>query len=202
MQAKSAQADANSAYQEFRRTFLFTSRTSLLFLTVLSRADGSYYVRPGIDDALTLEGLQFSAPDVQQAVVKLFSASDLLHGNDAVAVDPAVLLTHAGLDGAALSGKQPAFKSTTISHLGEMVWIRLARNPNTVTCKMLIADKLDFGMCCERATGSTPKPAVRYLIGVVVHVGSSIDGGHYYDFIRHGDGEWYCESASQSDVMC
>lgn len=169
---------------------MFSCRTSLLFTNVLSRTDGSYYVRPGVEDALFLEGLQFSAPDVQQALVSMFSRSELVHGEHAVAVDPAVLLSHNSIDGSPLAAKQPAWKSYTISHLPHTVWVRLARNPSTVTRAMTISNPLDFGMCCERAPGTPPKPAVRYLIGVVVHVGNSMDGGHYYSFVRHGNGDW------------
>jgi hypothetical protein len=168
---------------------------------VLSRADGSYYIRPGVEDGLLLEGLQFASPDMQQALVSLFSASELLQGQHAVAVDPAVLLTHKSADGSALAAKQPAFKSTTISHVPETVLIRLARNPATVTSRMDVREMMDFGMCCERSPGAPPKPDVRRLIGVVVHVGKTMDGGHYYSFVRHNTGEWCACHCHCSDLQ-
>ncbi len=157
---------------------------------MISVADGAYYIRPGLVDDTLLEGLQLG-PDIQQALVAQFAKPDYMDGVNKVVVDEASLIAHRSSDGSQLSSPQPAFRSATISHLPETVFVRLARDATNLTQRMQILESVDFGMCCERVAGTPMKPRVRILVGVVVHVGETVNSGHYYSFVKHRNTQWF-----------
>lgn len=157
---------------------------------MIAVADGAYYVRPGLLDDTLLEGLQLG-PDIQQALVAQFSRPEYVDGDNKVVVDEATLIAHKSPGGGQLSSPQPAFRSATISHLPETVFVRLARTATNLTERMQILESVDFGMCCERVTGTPMKPHVRILVGVVVHVGQTVNSGHYYSFVKHRNTQWF-----------
>lgn len=191
VQAKfSLQDEAKEKLAEFTRCFVLFQRVSYVFFDMVDR-DGSYYMRESLQQDTLLEGLQVDGGDLQKSLVALFSNSEVIDGDNSIVVDAEVLARHKAQNGSVLSGKQSALKTSKIQQLPDTVFVRLHRTGPNVTKHFSVRERVDFGSCGERKEGVTPKPVTLTLVGVVVHAGNTEDGGHYYSYIRHCNGQWW-----------
>ncbi len=167
-------------------------RVSFVFVDLIN-AQGGYYLRHNQEHGLLLEGLSVQSRDIRQSIVSLFSKSEIMANENAVTVDDSVLLEHKTPDGSVPVGKQTAYKTIKVTQLPETVFVRLERTADTITKQFSVLETVDFGSCREWKDGSAPKPHVLRLVGSVVHKGNTVDGGHYYSYVRHVTGQWYVE---------